>query len=294
MEKTSGNTGRHSYLIMCHNNFEQMCLLLELLDDDRNDIFIHVDKRVKNVPYDRLKAAVKRSGLYFSRRVKVVWGGSSLIRAELALLEAAAGGDYAYCHFLSGMDLPIKSQDYIHGFFSRLEGRECISFEKIENVLDRVRYFYFFQNIIGRSSVFAARLLRRLEGFSLRVQHRFGLSRIKGRESMFHEGANWVSITGKFAKYVLENRKFIMRNFCFAFCADELFIQTLVMNSPFKDNVYTDSVRLIDWQRGRPYVFTEDDYEELVSSGKLFARKFDSTRDARIVKRIYNFVKTAE
>ena len=30
---------------MAHQNFEQLAILLELLDDIRNDIFIHVDKK---------------------------------------------------------------------------------------------------------------------------------------------------------------------------------------------------------------------------------------------------------
>lgn len=36
---------KHAYLIMAHQNFEQLAILLELLDDIRNDIFIHVDKK---------------------------------------------------------------------------------------------------------------------------------------------------------------------------------------------------------------------------------------------------------
>ena len=37
---------RHAYLIMTHGNFEILKLQLEMLDDSRNDIYIHVDKKV--------------------------------------------------------------------------------------------------------------------------------------------------------------------------------------------------------------------------------------------------------
>lgn len=32
---------KHAYLIMAHNNFEQLKFLLGLLDDERNDIFFN-------------------------------------------------------------------------------------------------------------------------------------------------------------------------------------------------------------------------------------------------------------
>ena len=90
--KTLQNKNRHAYMIICHNNFEQLCLLLNLLDDERNDIYIHVDKKVKEPPFQMLKEAVKHSGLYFTKRVEVTWGGYSQILSELSLLEAVAEG----------------------------------------------------------------------------------------------------------------------------------------------------------------------------------------------------------
>ena len=42
---------KHAYLIMTHGNFENLSVCLSLLDDDRNDIYIHVDKKVKEKSY---------------------------------------------------------------------------------------------------------------------------------------------------------------------------------------------------------------------------------------------------
>ena len=38
---------RHAYLILAHKNFGQLRKLIELLDDPRNDIFVHVDAKAK-------------------------------------------------------------------------------------------------------------------------------------------------------------------------------------------------------------------------------------------------------
>ena len=34
---------KHAYCILAHNNWSQLQLLLNNLDDDRNDIYLHVD-----------------------------------------------------------------------------------------------------------------------------------------------------------------------------------------------------------------------------------------------------------
>ena len=60
---------------------------------------------------------------------------------------------------------------------------------------------------------------------------------------------------------------------------------------PFKDRLYSDELRHIDWERGWPYTFTKEDYALLCGSDMLFARKLDSNVDAEIVRLIYEHVK---
>ncbi len=48
MNLTSANAHRHAYLIICQNNFEQLCLLLELLDSN-------VDAEIVNLIYEHVK-----------------------------------------------------------------------------------------------------------------------------------------------------------------------------------------------------------------------------------------------
>jgi len=292
--KLSKQASGHAYLILCHNNFEQLCLLLELLDDERNDIYIHVDKKVKDAPFDMLKSAVKHSDIRFVKRVSVTWGGYSLIQAEMELFKAAASGDYAYCHLISGVDLPLKSQDEIHAFFNALGEKQCITYDPIENCLDRLQYYYFLQEIIGRKRDLIIKLLRRVQRLILWLQRVLGVNRIKGREAEFYKGTNWVSVTGAFAKFLTENEALIRKQYGFTRTADEIFIQTLAMKSPFRDSLYTHGVHYIDWERGEPYTFTAEDFELLINSGKPFARKFDCRQDSEIIQRIYNHVKNIE
>ncbi|MCI5660123.1 MAG: glycosyl transferase, partial [Clostridium sp.] len=44
--------------------------------------------------------------------------------------------------------------------------------------------------------------------------------------------------------------------------------------------------RLIDWERGNPYVFRMADYDEIMQSPAMFARKFSMQTDPEIVRAI--------
>lgn len=58
---------------MAHNNFSIVEKLLSLLDDKRNDIYIHIDKKTSEVPFDKLKAAVKEASLCFIPRISQIF-----------------------------------------------------------------------------------------------------------------------------------------------------------------------------------------------------------------------------
>ena len=106
---------KHAYLIMAHNNFESLKYLLKAIDDDRNDIYLHIDKKTSYVDLEEIRTWVTKAGLFFAPRIKVFWGHFSVVQCELNLLRMATSkGKYHYYHFLSGVDYPIKSQDEIH------------------------------------------------------------------------------------------------------------------------------------------------------------------------------------
>ncbi len=41
---------KHAYLIMAHNNFDQLAMLCRLLNDERNDLYVMIDSKVINPP----------------------------------------------------------------------------------------------------------------------------------------------------------------------------------------------------------------------------------------------------
>lgn len=69
-----------------------------------------------------------------------------------------------------------------------------------------------------------------------------------------------------------------------------MFLHTVVQNSPYKENIVNNSLRFIDWERGKPYTFTIEDYDMLIHSPDLFARKFDENIDSDIIDLILHEV----
>ena len=268
-----------------------------MLDDPRNDIFIHMDSKNQSYNEDEITRYVGNSNVYHTQRTSVTWGGYSQINSELLLIKKAVNtGKYQHYHLLSGADLPIKTQDEIVRFFEENEGKEFIRFEKADFVYtDRTQYFYPFQEIAGRTKSRRWRLIYRM---SLFIQKSIGIKR--NQDISFQKGTNWFSITDSLARYVAGKEEWIKSVFQYTFCCDEVFLQTIVFNSDFRNHLFHSGfdndlhaiMRLIDWKRGFPYIFKQCDWSEIKESEMMFARKFDENVDREIILRISNeFIK---
>lgn len=278
--------GKHAYLIMAHNNFAQLQTLITLLDTPQNDIYLHVDKKAKTFQPDKIK--VIHADLILIDRIRVNWGGHSQIKCEMNLLKAAAQKQYDYYHLLSGLDLPIKSQKEIRSFFEFAYPKNFIKYDdraiQSGSFLHRVKTYHIFQDYFGLNKGILPGFLRRLENISLWVQDVIGVQRKQYIPP--YKGTNWFSVTHELVKYVLSRENIIKKQFYHTVCADEVFLHSIVMDSPYKDTVVSNSLRAVDWTRGTPYVYKSEDVDELLKSEKLFARKFDENIDLAAIEKI--------
>lgn len=299
-ERCDNSSEKHAYLIMIHESTLVLKKLLMLLDNYNNDIYIHVDKRAKKIDLHEIESWVKVSKIIFTKRYYVNWGTNSITKAEIAMLRTTATHNYRYYHLLSGADLPLKSQEKIHDFFNQNDGKEFIHFgtESYQrDTISRYNVYHFFTKQLGRKR--DKKFWCNAEMYSLAIQRRLHIDRVKKFERTFYAGSNWVSITNDFAHFVVKEYKNYRKHFRFAQISDELIWQTLIMNSPYKDNLYLSGfrndysacMRYIDWNRGNPYVFRIDDFDMLMNSECMFARKFDEKVDKDIIEKIYHTLK---
>ncbi len=287
---------KHAYLIIAHHQFEILEKLLLLLDHEQNSFYIHIDCKTKNFDFEHFNNLTKRSQVYFTKRLDVRWGAYSQIECVVELLKAASTGEHDYYHLLSGVDLPIKSNNEIIAFFDKNKGKEFVAFvsdEDAKKCENRINYYYFFQKSFRSKNLFV-KIISKCSKLFVVLQKIFGFKR-KINSLEIRKGSSWFSITDSLVKYVLENKDWIKKTFRYTYCADEMFLQTLVFNSDFYNKVYKSSgnssiSRHIDWNRGRPYTFQSCDFDELKESNDLFARKFEYTNSQKIVDEIFAYI----
>ena len=292
------STGRHAYLIIAHNKLTQLELLMQLLDDKQNDIYVMMDKKTGSIPLKAFQSGLTFSNLTFTERISITWGTYSLVNAELILLKSATQKHYDYYHLLSGSDLPLKAQHTIHHFFKAHYGENFIipgcSLNRCFR--ERLDYYHLFpQYVYSRNHHRFSHTLKWINKKLVLLQKAFGVSRLKKDAGLFYKGRQWFSITDCFARFVLQKRDFIEHFFKYTIVPDEEFIQTILMNSPFRDTLSSIDVRLIDWKHpsygGVPRIWTVDDYTTLMNTDRLFGRKFDIDREPILLRAISNAIR---
>ena len=134
-----------------------------------------------------------------------------------------------------------------------------------------------------------------------KAQMALGINRLRNSEfDPVYNGWGWFSIPHDFATYCVSKRALIEKTFCYTLAADEMWIHTVAMHSPFCDKVYgyngkEDAVdaskHFQDWKRGKPYTFTKEDFDLLMKDNPaFFARKFDQNKDKEIIDMIFEAI----
>ncbi len=267
-----------AYLIMAHNNFDILEKIIKMLDYSNHHIFIHIDSKVDKFDFEYFKAIPNNSKVVFTDRLSVKWGDYSMVEAEYLLLKKAMEyGNYAYFHLISGVDMPLKSAEKLYKFYEANYPNNFIHFANKPNNIEesRIKHYHYFtgrRNLLNRAAT-------KIEQF---IQQLLKVDRLKGKN--IYRGSQWYSITDEFAKYLVDNEKSIENQLKHTLIPDEFFAQMAIINSPFRDKLYKftmdddvkQNMHFVDWKRGNPYTLTEEDFDIVMSSGCMFARKFTS------------------
>lgn len=235
---------------------------------------------------------------------KSEWGSYEQILSILELYRAARRkGPYDRYVLISGQDLPCVSNAELISFFSAHPETEFVHGWDINvdkwngDGRDKMRLFWFRydKNLSKRKVIRLMLRLRRrtlhlLEEAIHRFQKAFGLFRPFGLP--MYVGSNWMDLTGECVDYILrfvvDNPKYLPR-FKHTRCGVEVFFHTIIFNSRFRERLIETPNRYADFASGpeRPRALRSGDEEAVLSSGMIFARKFDERVDAEVIKAIY-------
>lgn len=279
---------RIAHLINAHRNFGQLERLVDRLSHDSAACFIHVDRKVPAAEAAALAASLSRYGVQFvTARVEVTWGGYSQVRAILNGLRAVVASGYPadYINLLSGQDYPLQRTDALLRFLEGCRGDEFMECRELSRYGTGTELYRYQRYHLKETIVVSSTLRRWVERWVNRLLPR----RSAPLDYTVYAGSSWWSVTTGCAGYILD---FLERNpgyarfFATTHSADEMFFQTIVLNSPFGKRVRNTNLRYLDWsEHGKsPKTLTIEDYQPLLSSGKFFARKFDTDIDAVILE----------
>ncbi|WP_243680884.1 beta-1,6-N-acetylglucosaminyltransferase [Lacticaseibacillus manihotivorans] len=124
------------------------------------------------------------------------------------------------------------------------------------------------------------------------VEHLLRVNRLKHVQELpiIAKGSQWFSITDDFAKYVVSNSALVTRVCRVSRAPDEVFLQTLLLNSKFASKLApqtSGNLRYIRWGQGNsPKSLGPKDFQALQQSGKLFARKISGLSDGLALRQL--------
>lgn len=286
-----------AYCIQCHKNNNILRETVRLLCK-KNDIYMHVDKKANIDEFNEYLNKVT----FIKDRIDVKWGQFSQVEATLTMLKEVNKYSYDYIILLSGDCLILKSEEEIKKILSKNKGKEFIGIEKNfsqKELTKRIRYEY--------NNMYYKKNKKFIEKILIKVQDFFCiLKKNKYYEDLpkLYKGAQWFGITSElsnyFIKYIESNPTYKLA-FKKSLCSDEMFFQTIVMNSKYSSRVFNiDSeiddnamaLRYIDWKSGPEYpkILCEEDFDKIKQSNCIIGRKFNENLNINNYRKYFDIV----
>lgn len=284
-------------LMMIHKyTWQQEKLITHLAQDF--DIYVHIDKRTDIKP-SQVEACGKN--VRAVKKYKVYWGHHSQFFTTLFILNEAYKAEYKRYVLISGEDIPLKSNAEISAFFHNNDN-EYFNYDKLPyeywtgGGFYKIDYFYT-RSLYRESTSRVEQIIHFIIDAPFKcIRGVMKILHITRRMAIdYYGGSSWWNLThhcvDQIYQYLAHNPKYL-KKFKHTFCADEIFFQTIILN--FVKDVHCENYNLrhIEWTvdcKASPHIFRIEDRAKLEADTKaLFARKFDCTVDAEIIRLCYD------
>lgn len=295
-----------AFLISAHTDAPQLHRLVKALPDD-SEFFIHIDKKSDiGIFEDLLNKDMKERVHFIKHRVDVIWGSLNEVEYQMELIRAAlnTGKRFQRLITLSGMDFPVWQREQIAQFFNGNVGREFlagINMTKQGKASKLYREYRFFAMKHWKNGSIGSKFRVALRKFITSMGIKKPLTfKANSKTYELYKGAAWWAISPKLAHFILsewDNNTELKEYFKTSFCPAETFIQTIVFNSPLwksKCLEHEGEWPGLAFLTPLTYIYyhpvikilTEDDYEEIMQSKKMFARKFVTGKSDSLIEKL--------
>ncbi len=285
---------KQAYLITAYKDAGSLFELAEMFAES-GYVYVHIDKKSRTITDEDIEKLNRIPGCTAFRKYDIKWGGFNHVRAILELvMMAVRNDDVSYMHMLTGEDFPLVSPQKLDEQFLACDNiyMSYIKPEDLpETVTVRYRYYNWFQDRNVKNKV-----LWSLQHMTVKLQKFCGVFREGiGEFSRIYKGLVYISMPKEAAAYVVE---YVSRHEEFwedlykCQVPEEFFFQTLFMNhDKWSQQVVDRELRYMDWTKGdgsSPAYLTEADYDAIMASGCVFARKFHPEISKGLRERIKN------
>lgn len=275
---------RQAILITAYRDIPMLEKLVDYFDSDF-ELFIHVDKRCR----ENLTNVEGRKHLHLCRTYAVEWGDYRHLLAIVMLMrEAYRHTDLEYFHLVTGSDYPTMPLSQFKAFCEEHRNDNYLEHFPLphsdwggDGGLNRIQYWWLRPNSTRTNGAWLTRkfvnLQRRL-GMRRRFNHFNG--------SLYGGGTYW-SMSRKaigIALDYMDKHPDYLHRFRHTSIAEEICLHTIWCNSSLP--IINNYMRYIDWglDGGNPQVLTEKDFDKIIASGSLFARKMASVVSDKLIE----------
>ena len=282
---------RQAFLIAFHQYPEQLVRLVRALDSPDSVFYIHVDRKSLGQFQDSkcLEKLRDKPNVHVFSQFRIYWGGFSQVRGTLLLLRESFKDEHiGYFHFISAIDYPIKSINYILDFFSKSH-KDYLQYNADESGFRHLvdRYYFYDSPYLDKTRskrTWSGSVVRQLLIFVQRLSwcavQVFHIPIRKKIPLRYYHGSNWFHFSRQAVEYILsfvDHNSWLLKRFKYTAVADESFFTMILKDNPDRaKHIVNDDLELKmkdgTMNRGG-YILREEDYDRIVASEALFARK---------------------
>ena len=249
-------------------------------------VVLHYDKSADAAGQPQFAKLVETSGgrFHIAEPVDVRWGEWSIVRATLNAIDVLRelGKSFDYVSLLSGSCYVSKPMALMDEYLAKNQGVEFIESYDGENhrwiiegsQSERWRLYHWFN----------WKATPRLYSFATRIQKRLGIRRALPHGMTPRIGSQWWTLTWSTLVTIIEMSRdgALDKYYRRTWIPDEHFFQTLVYHVvPDKARIKNHNLMQYSFDDyGKPRVFYNDNYCNLVASSRFFCRKIAPSADA--------------
>jgi hypothetical protein len=257
-----------AFIISAYQRPDLLARLVETLRP--YPVAIHIDKK-SDIGPDVQRRLGSRPGVTYLPRHICHWGLFGHVEASLEGLKWFLGTSCDYAILLTGQCYPLKRMTDIVGELTDLEGRSILE----HAAFPKPEWLRHDEGGYRRLRSFYVKLPLRQAPKSIKLWDR----RVPGGLHPYGGSSYWClsrACAGAVMRRV-EHDPGLLRFFRRTLIPDEMFFQTVLANSPRRDELIDARIHYLDFSAGgsNPAIIREEALAAAMASGAWFARKFE-------------------